>query len=734
MDWQELASNVVKWSTTYIKQTVGNLVAAQFSIGRDFVLQDKDIRFAQSSAILDRRTCEWCKFLDGKIFDVNDEEFTSGKYGVPRHKSCRCLWIYITKWEPDVKANWVPMSDEEIEEYMPKMGSYERWKIKGSVFPRLIDLVSGMFNFSENTAMKFAWIPSDTIKWITYGGKRIPIKVKKVMGGKILRFLKKSEQSKIHNLFKTKRSGIEPTEYGANRPEIISFLNKKQKVLMKSLSSESNEVLAYDIAHDIGLRKNIPVIINRKGVYISKYINAPNAFEYFKKRVKAGAKIEDVQEELLGIVKSKSGRKVGIFDYITGQGDRNEGNWLIKKGEPIIIDNDALRPAAAEYIYSPFVQNILNNPLTDREIKYVQAVKRKIIRKKHLFPDEYVFDNALERADHLIKRRLPDSNLIEAGDLPFPYDIENYTNYLSEDTDSFEKEILYFSAINRNIIKWITVHGKRIPIRMKRGVLGASKLNRFRLQNESNALRNIMKNKMVVRREQLSDIADEGVNAAQRLLMSNGDHLIYKNTYDRFVGSDNEVLAYGLAKMFGLGSNVPVTIKQYGGFFDRPNIIQKYIPANSVKQMYYTTLNNRRKRTALREYFTNIVKSEEGRKIGLFDYIIKNPDRHPGNWMIDKTGKVILIDHEAAFGNPIGYSQVRSPFAEAMIGYRLNNREVNYLKYLQRKIARSERLFPDKKKYNLVQKRIDKLISDRTVDEDEIYKQTWDMEEDMIAL
>jgi SPP1 gp7 family putative phage head morphogenesis protein len=68
---------------------------------------------AQYSAILDSRTCPYCKYLDGKIISTSSRDYRSGKYSPPQHKHCRCLWVYISKSE-DVQANW-KVSKKEIE-------------------------------------------------------------------------------------------------------------------------------------------------------------------------------------------------------------------------------------------------------------------------------------------------------------------------------------------------------------------------------------------------------------------------------------------------------------------------------------------------------------------------------------------------------------------------------------------------------------------------------------------
>lgn len=58
-------------------------------------------RFAQWSALLDDRTCDWCSWADLRVFDTNIEP-----YDPPMHHGCRCLVANITKDEFPPKADW----------------------------------------------------------------------------------------------------------------------------------------------------------------------------------------------------------------------------------------------------------------------------------------------------------------------------------------------------------------------------------------------------------------------------------------------------------------------------------------------------------------------------------------------------------------------------------------------------------------------------------------------------
>lgn len=77
----------------------------------------------------------------------------------------------------------------------------------------------------------------------------------------------------------------------------------------------------------------------------------------------------------------------------------------------------------------------------------------------------------------------------------------------------------------------------------------------------------------------------------------------------------------------------------------------------------------------------DVLGSDEGLLMGLFDTLIDNPDRHGFNWMIDDAGRLYPIDHGLAFmnvrGTPALYSAAgRSPFAsEYFVGPTGNLKE-----------------------------------------------------------
>lgn len=52
----------------------------------------------QFSAILDRRTTEICRRLDGIIVEYGSKQYYA--YSPPRHWNCRSIWVAIMQDEP----------------------------------------------------------------------------------------------------------------------------------------------------------------------------------------------------------------------------------------------------------------------------------------------------------------------------------------------------------------------------------------------------------------------------------------------------------------------------------------------------------------------------------------------------------------------------------------------------------------------------------------------------------
>lgn len=105
--------------------------------------------------------------------------------------------------------------------------------------------------------------------------------------------------------------------------------------------------------------------------------------------------------------------------------------------------------------------------------------------------------------------------------------------------------------------------------------------------------------------------------------------------------TENEALASLVGRT--IGAPVPFVLQTgptevFMEFVDNAQIGMKYLGRKKAKD----------------EMLKALVDSPEGRRLGVFDLLISNTDRHVGNWMV-KDGKLVGIDHAIAW--PIGSMQ-----------------------------------------------------------------------------
>jgi SPP1 gp7 family putative phage head morphogenesis protein len=116
---KSVAEKFQSFLKTYSRATSQNIVATTFNKARKNVAFTKFLKYythAQYSAILDSRVCPWCRKLDGGIIKTTDMRFVEGLFDPPQHKWCRCIWVYISKFEK-VKANW-KLTAADIEQHL----------------------------------------------------------------------------------------------------------------------------------------------------------------------------------------------------------------------------------------------------------------------------------------------------------------------------------------------------------------------------------------------------------------------------------------------------------------------------------------------------------------------------------------------------------------------------------------------------------------------------------------
>ncbi len=430
MDWQELSDKAGKWATSYVSNTIGNVVAMAANIGRDLTLLDSDITRFQFSGILDSKICSFCRWMDGKIMSVDDPDATNATYSVPFHRHCRCLKVYITRYEPGSVPNWKSPTDDEIDALLDN-APYLRWKMgMPKIFSYLTDI-----SLSENDDSISLSITGKITRWIMKRGQRIPIKAKGLIKGVAERLRK--PHMRENNLLQTLNYSYKGERLGTSDIDVFLSKNGKQFIIRRHFQHSEKDLITWNFAKELGIEDMFPATIKKGNTIISEWIpNTKNASEYYK----TVGQWEDFDD----MFNSPAGKKLGIFDYITGQSDRHMGNWLIhnKTKKIYAIDNSDIGEGVQ---MSPFSRKIIianegldkdSRKLIDNSMSALGRLKKngKIDDKLYLFMKERIEE--LQR----FKQRIIDDEMLYG---------------LSEDSDS----------IKFGFTQWITKAGRRIPIR-----------------------------------------------------------------------------------------------------------------------------------------------------------------------------------------------------------------------------------------------------------------------------
>jgi phage portal protein BeeE len=137
---------------------------------------------------------------------------------------------------------------------------------------------------------------------------------------------------------------------------------------------------------------------------------------------------------------------------------------------------------------------------------------------------------------------------------------------------------------------------------------------------------------------------DAGANAAHLVELSDGTKAVFKPASGEEAGlRDNikagtyykrEAVAYNIAKSVGMDDLVPETvIRDVDG---KQGSCQKFVDKAEV---------------AFRSGDKKWDGQEDSARIAAYDFITGNLDRHEGNWLVQKNGKIALIDHGLTLPN-----------------------------------------------------------------------------------
>ena len=99
---------------TVLMPTIGLLVGKSLNSGRGitFKANDKKIFAYRYTAVIDNRTTDFCRELDGAVFQTNDPDYIM--LTPPNHFGCRSIWTPITKDEAlefDIQVTGKPTAD-----------------------------------------------------------------------------------------------------------------------------------------------------------------------------------------------------------------------------------------------------------------------------------------------------------------------------------------------------------------------------------------------------------------------------------------------------------------------------------------------------------------------------------------------------------------------------------------------------------------------------------------------
>jgi len=103
MDLNKLVDDIVgllqlnegKEYDTILNDNLGG-ISTMINLGRDRTAVEK-CKIAEYSAILDKKTCPLCKYLDGQVFKVGSSEYE--RYMPRIHDRCRCIYVYVGEEE-----------------------------------------------------------------------------------------------------------------------------------------------------------------------------------------------------------------------------------------------------------------------------------------------------------------------------------------------------------------------------------------------------------------------------------------------------------------------------------------------------------------------------------------------------------------------------------------------------------------------------------------------------------
>jgi len=94
------------------------IVGKMINFGRDLIAVENS-NVAVYSAVLDKKICPLCKFLNGMVFKIDSEEYK--RFQQPLHNNCRCIFIYVRR---DFIPQPIPNFKEPPKDFLDKHGQF----------------------------------------------------------------------------------------------------------------------------------------------------------------------------------------------------------------------------------------------------------------------------------------------------------------------------------------------------------------------------------------------------------------------------------------------------------------------------------------------------------------------------------------------------------------------------------------------------------------------------------
>lgn len=97
--WAVAETLIGNWFNTAIATGISAMIASSLNRGRDdiFSTYQEKIKRMQYSAILDGKTCQQCRELDGTVVDY--KTYKKSVWQPPIHFGCRCIWVAVMQEE-----------------------------------------------------------------------------------------------------------------------------------------------------------------------------------------------------------------------------------------------------------------------------------------------------------------------------------------------------------------------------------------------------------------------------------------------------------------------------------------------------------------------------------------------------------------------------------------------------------------------------------------------------------